>query len=385
MRPRNRLLLLVVVGFLALWGASLLFAPSPDEGTSSEVSSPPRPRASVSSTRPPERARDSRAEVRTEREPTVAGSVTPAERAPPAPSPQHSRPDQGQAQPSDEVRSDDPRLRVRWGKPGLCEEGTRPLVDREALLSSFVAGPEGAGHIRHHPDLSASHAELAREMLERAHRLLRMLLGSRVDAVRAPSVFLYASVEQLVSAACVNRATRGYYDGAIHVAAERDLSESLLHEYSHHVLNQLGVRKPMWLHEGIAMLVASETWWQDPRLGLHDWLPEGHLPFEALVDAFPHTADELFAGAVYYQSIAMVFFIRTRGTRPDLGALVEQLARGEVSPRSAFAYAAGREGRALHEAFRDYVRILPVASLPGAPSDGRGVGEGRWSSGPGGE
>ncbi|OJH34891.1 hypothetical protein BON30_40585 [Cystobacter ferrugineus] len=283
------------------------------------------------------------------------------------------------------MRSDDPRLRVRWGKPGLCEDGTRPLVDREALLSRFVAGPEGAEHIRRDPDLLVAHAEMAREMLEQAHRLLRMLLGPQVDAVRVPSVFLYSSVEQLVSAACVNRATRGYYDGAIHVAAERDLNESLLHEYSHHVLNQLGVRKPMWLHEGIAMLVARETWWQDRRLGLHDWLPEGHLPFEALVDAFPHTADELFAGAVYYQSIAMVFFIRVRGAQPDLGALVEQLARGQVSPRSAFAYAAGREGRELHEAFRDYVRILPVASLPGAPPEGRGVEKGRWSSGPGGE
>ncbi|WNG18309.1 hypothetical protein [Cystobacter fuscus] len=349
-----------------------MFAPSPDVGTSSEVSAPSRPRASVSSTRPLERARDSRAEVRTEGRPTVAGSVTPAARAPSAPSPQPPRLEQGQAQPSDEVRSDDPRLRVRWGKPGLCEEGTRPLVDREALLSRFVAGPEGAEHIRRDPVLPALSAEFARQELDRAHRLLRILLGSQVDAVRAPSVFLYSSVEQLVSAACVNRATRGYYDGAIHVATERDLSESLLHEYTHHVLNQLGVRKPMWLHEGMAMLVARETWWQDPRLGLHDWLPEGHLPFEALVEAFPHTADELFAGAAYYQSIAMVFFIRVRGAQPDLGVLVEQLARGEVSPRSAFAYAAGREGRALHEAFRDYVHILPVASLPGAPPEGRG-------------
>jgi hypothetical protein len=361
MRPRKRLLILVVMGVVTLWGALLLFAPSLGARTSEAVPGSSQPRASSFRIRPLEMARDSRATTSLEGASTAGGNVTPAAGASPALPPRPPVPEHDHVLPADEVRSDDPRLRVRWGKPGLCAEGTRPLVDREALLASFVAGPDGAGHIRHHPELSASHSETARALLERAHRLTRMVLGSRVDAIPAPAVFLYPSVEQLVSAACVNRATRGYYDGAIHVAAERDLGESLLHEYAHHALIQLGVHKPMWLHEGVAMLVADETWWMDPRLGLRRWLPEGHLPFEALVDAFPHTSDELFAGAVYYQSVAMVLFTRAEGARPDLGELVERLARGEVSPRGAFPYAAGREGRALHEAFRDYVRTLPGA------------------------
>lgn len=137
--------------------------------------------------------------------------------------------------------------------------------------------------------------------------------------------------------ACVNTATQGYYDGAIHLpATDPDASRTVVHEHVHHVLNALGLRKPMWFHDGLAMYAADERWFQDPRLGLVTWLRSAHLPFPALVEAFPHTADELFAGAAYYQSYQMVSFVGTKSGRADFGWFIESVTSGFLDPQTCF-------------------------------------------------
>jgi hypothetical protein len=128
------------------------------------------------------------------------------------------------------------------------------------------------------------------------------------------------------------------------------------HEYVHHVLNALKVPSPMWLHEGLAMRIAEETWWRRTRYNLADWLKNEHVPFEAMVTAFPHTADSKFALAAYYQSLRMVEFLTD--PRGDVGvrALVRQLGSAATSPADAFGVGAGLAGAELEAHWRLFVQ-----------------------------
>ncbi len=110
----------------------------------------------------------------------------------------------------------------------------------------------------------------------------------------------------------------------------------------------------MWLHEGFAMYMAEERWWLSPQFQLLAWGATQHLPFDAMVAAFPHGADEAFARVAYFQSL-MMFFAATGG--PHAGSnrrgireehertqqLVEALTSGAVTPNAAFAHAVGAQ------------------------------------------
>ena len=145
-------------------------------------------------------------------------------------------------------------------------------------------------------------------------------------------------------------------DGAIHLpATDPDAYRTVVHELVHHVLNALGLRKPMWFHEGLAMFAADERWWEDPRLGLMTWLRSAHLPFPALTEAFPHTADELFAGAAYYQSYQMVSFISARSGGSNFFWLVDAIVSGRLAPQTCFGESVGLSGDQLEAAWRGFV------------------------------
>lgn len=103
------------------------------------------------------------------------------------------------------------------------------------------------------------------------------------------------------------------------------------------------------------MYAADERWWEDPRSGLTSWLRSAHLPFPALVEAFPHTADELFAGAAYYQSYQMVSFVAARSGNPNFFWLVDGVVSGRLVAQTCFGESVGLSGDGLESAWRGFI------------------------------
>ena len=133
------------------------------------------------------------------------------------------------------------------------------------------------------------------------------------------------------------------------------VAETVIHEYMHHVLNALGVRQPMWLHEGLAILAADERWFNDWRLQLKPWIRQDHLPFDALVTASPHTADETFAMAAYYQSYLMVQLVSHRRGEDFFRTLLRYITDGTVTPQGAFIQGVGLPASHLEAAWAEFV------------------------------
>jgi hypothetical protein len=272
------------------------------------------------------------------------------------------RPDASEAPRSKPSRELDPRFGVRWNREGLC--GDRRLEDlraeRERLLASFVRRSVGGVEMLGDPRVQFGTLVALADEVQAAHRLSQ----SWVDwspAAAEPELVVYAQTQQLLANACVNGLAIGYYDGRLHISVDEGIepgmvAQTVRHEYVHHVLNVLGVPSPMWLHEGLAMRIAEETWWRTTRYNLAGWLKNEHVPFEAMVTAFPHTADSKFALAAYYQSLRMVEFLAYR--RGDLGvrALVRQLGSATTSPTDAFAVGAGLKGAELEAHWSLFVR-----------------------------
>lgn len=176
-----------------------------------------------------------------------------------------------------------------------------------------------------------------------------------------PVLVVYQTSEQLRGVACASAQTVGYYDGRIHISIDTELTEALVdqtlvHEYVHFALNSLGVPRPMWLHEGLAMQVAQETWWASSRLDLVRWLKTDHLPFDAMVLAFPHTADEKFALAAYFQSYKMVGFIQAMRGPNATRELVRRLSSLATSDAEAFLVGAGLSPGALEAHWQRHVQ-----------------------------
>lgn len=249
------------------------------------------------------------------------------------------------------------RAAARMTSPGLCEDEQK---SRDALLDSFRRVEVADATVLIDPVLPepvlarvASALHLARE------RSAELIAPGR--HVGPPTIVVYRGLNQLRSVSCVNASAFGYYDGAIHLSGNPDggltqLEQTLVHEYAHHVLVQQRVRLPMWLSEGTAMLVAGETWWQQPELGLAAWLRAGHLPFDDLVPPFAHATDERTATHVYFQSLMMVEFVRRLRGMPAVTALIARLSQGLVSPDDAFAEATGLPPATLSAEFAAWVR-----------------------------
>jgi hypothetical protein len=254
------------------------------------------------------------------------------------------------------------RFGIRWDLPGLCpgESGVATLVRRQALFAGFNSTAIGDLQIRHAPQVPPAALRQVAVAMARAREVAATLIDWSPSAP-PPPVVLYRDDKQLQGVACVNQAAIGYYDGEIHVSLDpvhsaQHVAETVIHEYMHHALNSLGVRAPMWFHEGLAMFAAGERWFADPRLRLRGWLAQTHLPFESLVTAFPHTADEPFAVAAYYQSVSMIEFLRERQGPASFRTLARDLAAGSTRPDQAFARGAGLSPAQLEAAWNAFMR-----------------------------
>jgi hypothetical protein len=270
--------------------------------------------------------------------------------------------------------ADADRFDVRSSRAGSCRAaGT--TSEHAALLASFEERVSGELTIRADPSVAADVPAWIADEVRRPNRRFAELF----DSVSLPlSVYVYRDVAQLHRFACVNPAADAYYDGALHVSAvPRDggsIRNVVAHELVHHALTSRGVTRPTWLQEGLAMHVASERWWLRRDLQLLAWAEREHLPFAAMVPAFPDGADETFAHVAYFQSIAMVFIVgggpaAGRGgalqlaDAPRLRELVDALAAGRVSPEDAFAATLRAAGEEAEDGWKRTVARL-AASAP---------------------
>jgi hypothetical protein len=147
-----------------------------------------------------------------------------------------------------------------WSKPGLCSTSEDGEAMRETLTSKFrsVDG-EDAGQLHLDPRLAPGAEADVLELLARGRAQIERQLGLQPPP---PTVFVYFDQALMKAAACINEDVVAFYDGALHLVANRaDLAQSATHELTHHALFNSGIVGPAWAQEGIAMLVAQETWW----------------------------------------------------------------------------------------------------------------------------
>lgn len=150
-----------------------------------------------------------------------------------------------------------------WSNPGLCSTHAAAEATREKLTTNFRRFEgEGLGPLHLDPRLPPDAASGIVPLLERAQNEVAQRLGLKPSP---PSTFVYFDQQLMKAAACINEDVVAFYDGALHVVADRsDLQQSVTHELTHHALFTSGVVGPAWAQEGIAMLVAQETWWRAP-------------------------------------------------------------------------------------------------------------------------
>jgi hypothetical protein len=193
-------------------------------------------------------------------------------------------------------------LRARR-QPGLCNDPGDAIEAREALMRHFRhVDWDGEPLLYIDPRLAeGAHLALIAQ-LEDAEQTARAALRA---VVSRPEVFAYFDAQLLLAAACTNDDVVAYYDGALHVVpSDADVRQSVVHEYTHHVLMSRGFIAPTWAQEGIAMNVAQESWWRGRQ-----WLErvmDSPFSLAEVEVAIPYTMRSDQAVLFYVQSAAMV-------------------------------------------------------------------------------
>jgi hypothetical protein len=196
-----------------------------------------------------------------------------------------------------------------WSKPGLCSTAQGAEATRTKLTASFRRiDDEAHGEILLDPRLPGGAESVLLPLLDQARSVVAQQLGLQPTP---PAVFVYRDQELMKAAACINEDVVAFYDGALHLVSERtDLQQSITHELAHHALFGSGLKGPAWAQEGIAMLVARETWWRAPeRLQALS-----HLPFspEQMEQLIPYKLPAEQAVSFYVQAALTVQCLLTR-------------------------------------------------------------------------
>ena len=190
-----------------------------------------------------------------------------------------------------------------WSKPGLCSSSPEAAAARDSITGTFRVW-DGAerGKFYLDPRLPADAELPILGYLDQADNEISTRLG--LHPAR-PIVFVYFDQQLMKAAACINEDAVAFYDGALHIVATRsDVLQSVVHEYTHHALFSSGMLGPAWAQEGIAMNVARENWWRDPKL-LQALLSNG-FDQEDMDRSIPYKLPPQQAVAFYVQSAALV-------------------------------------------------------------------------------
>lgn len=196
-----------------------------------------------------------------------------------------------------------------WSKPGLCSTSADAEATRETLTASFRRfHDEANGQLYLDPRLPEGAESALLPLLAQARTVVELRLGL---LPQPPPTFVYSDQQLMKGAACINEDVTAFYDGALHLVANRsDLQQSVTHEFTHHALFSSGLGGPAWAQEGIAMLVAQETWWRAPaRLQAL-----ARLPFspEQMDDLIPYKLSSDQAVTFYVQSALTVHCLMAR-------------------------------------------------------------------------
>jgi hypothetical protein len=247
-----------------------------------------------------------------------------------------------------------------WDPLGRCryEPLAAQAERRKELLRTFVARSVDGISFYVDPDVSASDLDRLAEHVPHAKRYVEGQLGL---ASTLPEIYVYDSIASLQRWSCVPVSAVAYYDGAIHVALEfdQDWKASFLHEYVHHVLASAGIRGPMWFHEGTAMLLAREHWWEPP---LHEDGFSPRLRIDQMLDPMVAGISEDDAVAYYMEAVLMVrclFWLRAPGYREQVAALRNRT----TDATGLFAWSAKVDPARLQQAFDEFVRTREIHGL----------------------
>jgi hypothetical protein len=237
-----------------------------------------------------------------------------------------------------------------WSSPGQCV-GAKAQGDRILYFSMFIesgdlmenasANEKGSARLWVYPNVSQE----AVSGVSASVRAAESLAGYFKKGLARPDVYIHESVEQLREHACVAASALSYYDGAIHIAAleeSGEMAKSVFHEYAHHLLVELGLRRPIWLHEGFAQWFAHES---------NGSKPSSRVALDQAMMAAPlstaSTQEEL--AAFYDQASDMLDFLSKLrgggGYKPVIDELTQALAEGITDAEGLFIWATTEHGR----------------------------------------
>jgi hypothetical protein len=134
-------------------------------------------------------------------------------------------------------------------------------------------------------------------------------------------------------------------------AGEWDLRGVLRHELAHGLIDlAIDQPVPLWLHEGLAILLSNElSFLDEAQLSLRS-ATERLIPLASLVVRFPSGRHQ--QGLAYSEAASFVRFLLKQDGMHGLQELLAALSRG-VSPLDAFSVAYGRSITVLEGEWRD--------------------------------
>jgi hypothetical protein len=242
----------------------------------------------------------------------------------------------------------------------MCADAsTERSIARADYLGAFVRHPAWRTSLSAHHAVPGWALRAVRESLERVHSSVTKALGLDCEP---PGIFMYPTIDALRAHSCAGRSAVAYYDGAIHLAllepagdgspsprtsipGLQHLSESLKHEYVHHVLLSNDIGKPIWFQEGAAMQLA------------HD-MPQGYwsiwrkhpIQLRQMVDGFSGSNAAPDPVVFYAQSYVMTEFLERlclKLHRCGLQELTAALKTGRATPVTLFDWAISQRGSDL--------------------------------------
>ncbi|MBF8300505.1 MAG: hypothetical protein HW394_875 [Acidobacteria bacterium] len=168
------------------------------------------------------------------------------------------------------------------------------------------------------------------EMLDAAY--WRVSTALAVYPERTITVVLYTQ-EQFRDITRSPQWAAAAYDGRIRIpirgagADPRELERVIVHEFTHALVQSLAPRGvPMWLHEGLAVMFEPDgSAWSEEQLSR----APARLPLRRLAESFGGLPGAE-ARLAYAQSAAIVGTLFDRGGAMAVGALLQDLARGET-------------------------------------------------------
>ncbi len=203
---------------------------------------------------------------------------------------------------------------------------------------------------------------------EQVRSFFLQAFGSRLPASRPARIIAFRNEKEYRPYAPNEFATAFFQPGAFHdliviSSASSERYPVAVHEYTHLMIHQSGMKPPPWLNEGLAELYSS----LEPRgeqILVGQLIPERLLvlrrepwiPLAALLAAdhsSPYYNEKSHAGMFYAESWALVHMLNLDPAyRPQLKSLVAALK--ENDPPAAFAKAYGRQIEEVEAALHAY-------------------------------